>query len=369
MSQFPTFIHTAAVNGTNPILFGGSPYTGLCINLSPDRKDYMWIMKSLLKTAGWRVIASGDVAGNFSSSGDVFSNNTTNAVDTLNDNTPITNPYIARSMSNYNPITGRGCWFIVAPPLTAPAQIYICVQQCGFVPSSLRIKVSCDGGWDTTTGTTNQVPSLNGGATEGVTHGSGTDAAPLAGALMSANNVVRFNMGVDSDVNTPCYYIDLWGNNSNTSTFTQFCDFLTSRTTGDNYPYVYNLVNVPDFNSYGAHGVTLPTQGVGGWTAIGSSGTVKCSMLVFSHTLDSILTQYPSNYLSNKEDVTPCAWGRPADNAPPNFFKGLSRMYRLCGAAHDNGDHIDTTGVTTLDFMTNKQLAKPWNAAPTTCVR
>lgn len=364
-----TFIFTAAVNGTNPI--GNNPFTGPLFNITnPTPTCLFSMLKSALKTSGFRVIASGDGNGStlydpLGLAGDVFTNDTITTPGTLNTGGGL----VAFSTNN------NLCWFVVVPPAGAPNQIQIGFQQGDSVgnPGFMRIKVSCDTFNVSGPLVSNQLPGVTGGNTEVIIWGGGTDAVPSGHAVLGAASGYRINIGVDNTAATARFWVSTWAINTNTPLFYCYLTQATvaSLTPGDTYRYLcganIGCVQVLTASS----GLLVDTPQYGAATRFSTGPTTKVSAQFLTMSGEPGIGQFQANTLTGKEDILPMFWGRPqsAAGGPPYGVKGVDTMMRWRGAPHDNADNVSIAGATTYEFITVNDGLTAWEMSGVAGVR
>ena len=341
------FITTAALNASNPVpIFTGSTFNGNTLAVDGFVK-----LKSLLKTAGFRVLASAD--GLTATLGDIFTvlGSYTNFPDTLNDGT-MGNPRIATSYAN------NLAWMVLAPPLASPFQIHICVQQGDNASNAgyWSIKVSC-GGFDLTSLSPTVMPGPVTVGDEKKIWGTGTDLAP-AGMLAVA---VGYRYNIFADPNGDRFWMSSWLNNTNNTNMFFFLDKMLMMATGDTYPFLCGATIDGSVGYMATSGGTIENVGQGAASMFTGGLTTKMTAMAPSMFNEPGVGKYGANTVTGKEDPLPMYWGRPS-SAPsaPNGVKGVSSMMGWRGAPHDNADNVSTTGVNTYDWAIVNDAMVPW---------
>lgn len=214
-------------------------YTGDCYNRAVTAQTVLLEAKALIKTAGFRILQSGDGNAVLNTSGDCLDNTTIEDVNSSNDGTP-GHAFTNGSMGN------NRSWFIVAPPVGAPDQMQLCIQTLSFATNSLlylRVKVSCGGFATATLADTTPGPITPGD--EQIFEGDGTDAAPVAtsGSAL-VNGPWRMQAVASDDADLPFFAVVVHTNGDGTKvqfallwdtvdavdpsdTYSQLCGYLT----------------------------------------------------------------------------------------------------------------------------------------------
>lgn len=368
-----TVIFASVVNPTNP----PPTFVGTTFNKTSPADffdcDLLWVVRGLLKTAGWRVVASSDARALLSNVGDVFTNNTTISPGITNDNNFI-NLFVAGSICN------DYAWIVFKTPLGAPVDFYISIQV---LPGNRhwRIKMTTEGfnvagtlvvatpGTPIVAGQC-VVPGVSGPANaEVITFGGGTDALPTSQAFASGG-LQRYNIGAETTAATPTFFVTSWQATTNLNNFFMYMDLLTNLTVGDTYTLMGGSHADSIEPQIAATGGSLVIPNYGAVSRFTGGLTTKFSGSTLSNTGETLIGRLSPNIITNKEDLIPLFWNRPT-SAPstPYGFKGVGTLMRWRGAAHDNADMVSTTGVNTFDWMVTKDVLVPWTLAPITAVK
>lgn len=319
-------------------------FTGNVYNVQLLARNVLWACKSLHKTAGWRVLQSGDGDGIWSAS-DILTNvstNNTSGPDVIGTNlTPIAN-----SMLNYN------SYFVMAPSASAPSshQGQICIQMAAVsenVGTQLGIRARYSkGGFAAGSATVAPAPLTAGD--EVVLFGGGTDTLPDSGIWWCSSFALNYwNMGVDNDVTTsvgPMSWIEshnpavnstsaswLWDNVSPAEATDLDCVVAGVFTNlGLLDPSFYgpttSFVDLPSYGFAGTFDNGLTTKMGAAWLA-NASGPLRGDIGATEGLgLNSIN--------SNREDLVALMYTRDATVSRPRGggFKGTSRRLRWMAA-------------------------------------
>lgn len=357
-------------------------YSGSTINLSPYNHEYLWILKSALKSAGsFYVRGSGDGNAIYSNSADILTNN--------NAYSPSPGTYVSNSGGGSDPKIANSCsnnlaFFIISPDALSPSVGEFCIQLLSFADGShqWRVKFS-SGGFAAVTSAT-QVPGPITAGDEIVLIGAGTDASPSAGTasgLYSLN--YRFNVVVDDDVTTPRFWAGGWAAGAATNMTCGFLwDHIVNRHTGDDYTNgFYACADSSAFRqaSMGDGGASLadaPTSPYGvkskrtgestrpyAWTAMCSTG-----YLVGGAGRYNSQTLGKDSYIDG-EPLVPMFYCRPGEGAMPTGKKGYSSIARYQATPHTIGDHGDDLPSLGLpyEWVAMGEIWLPWNSS-TECI-
>jgi hypothetical protein len=353
-------------------------YVGDAFNIQPRAREYLFIFKALLRTAGWRVLQSGDGNSAYSGTGDILTTTSTGVLNT----TGAPNFYIldaatganivANSLSNY------GAWFVFAPPNGTAASLYgeVCIQvaylyENGANYVGVRVKYS-KGGFAAGSATTAPAPMTVGD--EVVLFGAGDDNNPNNTYywINAAAQTAYLNMGVDSDNTRPCFWIESHNAATNASHSFAFWDSLTSlRTTDTDAALVgwFGSSNPAALATLGGEASLLypgyaPTSGRMATTL--TSGTTPVGAVWLANASGAFPGGLGVNTInSNNEDVMALEYARSARLPGPSGYKGRSRAFRwLAGSAsRQQVDQLDLgAGV---EFVLNDRVWMPLNSGST----
>lgn len=199
---------------------GGTDGINSTVNYkAPTGAAAMFMLKALLKQAGWSVIKSGDGLSVYSSSADI----------------------ITSASSGANGMDNPRAWFVVQMPSSTRA---FCIQRNtssgANTGQSWRIKYSAASGFTTGSPSATVVPST--GGDEQVLLGAGSDASPTMAALFAHGDLaMRFHCCAD---NASPYGFLAW--EWAVATGAAGCAFgldpILGGPTGDTDPYVIHLL-------------------------------------------------------------------------------------------------------------------------------
>lgn len=321
----------------------GATYSGNCFNIQPTSRQVMYYFKALAKTAGWRVLQSGDGVGAYSSSGDILTNTNTGTGNTTGAPNffilaAATGPdTVANSICNYN------AWFVIAPPSGAAASFQgeLCIQisflfDNGSRYVGLRVRYSKTG-FDSSTSSATTAPAPNGTGNAVVLFGAGTEVSPDTGSywLNALNTNMRMNMGVDDDTTRPVFWLEAHDSATDESRVFSFWDALTSLRANDT-----DAVVVGWLGGAGSTGVSnaLSQIGTEGWTPTTMSGWCATTLgdnitryvsaaWLANSTGDFALALGVDTTNSNREADLYVEWVRTTRVGWPNGYKGRSLAF------------------------------------------
>lgn len=348
-------------------------YVGNGYNLNIPCQEFLWVLKSMLKTYNWRILASGDGDSIYSAS-DILTNANRNQVNTVN------TPNIGNSIANAR------AWFLVATPIGAAVQGYWIFQNIAdFFGTAIRVKFSANGynlataTFDTTPTAALSTPSVR---DEVILLGSIDDVTPTGALIASPDNGFQFNMGVQDDVNFPFFWVTTWASGVGTTVNCLLLhDYVQNRDTADTYPYVAGGLQAIQASSYvgsqwPASGGDFIPQNVSGMLA-SRFGDAPAHLTTPMHEITynfstgtgaeaTFIHNMDQNTLTSKEETMNVMWGRSPRNPVATGYKGDSKYCRIPGKARVVADHLNDP--TTRNFVYIHGLWLPWGLSGTDCV-
>lgn len=340
-------------------------FTGNVYNSNPASQDYLWQIKSALKTRSWVVVATGDGSGPGAyTAGDGLTNNTQNSAPFVNA------PAIANSICNHK------AWFYIKTPNAAAEQGHLIFQNISSLfGSGIRVKFSRNG-YDLTTADNERPPTGTVAGDDIVLVGGLDDVTPTGVELNAADGSGRFNMGIsDTD---PFFWITNWpSGDANNTKFIMIFDFVDDLDASDDYPYIAAARDLLT-PSGGRVGQFWPTQdnivhysGGNAASGFGASRAVYVESLGYNFSEGTVLDRTLNlncdiNSMTGNEDTTRFMWCRTNRNAIPIGRKGKSKFVRWAGKERVKTDHLNDPGSRNFVYVNGVWL--PWGLSGTDCI-
>ncbi len=346
---------------------GATNYNGPALNLSVTPSEIPWVLKSVMKSAGWTITQSGDGNAIFSTSGDVLTNISTNAaLNAFGEPTVKNSPGIANSMRN------QYAWFVVRSPVGG-AEMCFQVAEVYDTFLSMRIKFSV-GGFSTAGVSATTCPGPTTPGDELVLWGTGTDAAPVDTTYLVAGltpRQYRLHVGVDDSGSIPQAWMAVSLNASDSVVALLLWDFLDNLGAGDSIAHAATVTSTTVFND-ARSGCALPSvwgdeaqlATSGRWWAarLGGTGTHELFAAWLANSNGGLHTAMGVNTDSQKEDMLYAQSARRSTLPAPNGLKGTHRVFRLQGDYRPFG-HPTSQGGGTNNWVSVGSLWLPYNYA------
>jgi len=296
--------------------------------------------KEQLKSSGWTVESSSD-GTTYNSSGDQISSGSSGA----------------------NGFANTNAWVRLRSPVGAGGAEF--VIQRGTGNTVWRLKYSMTAGFTGGSPGATQVPSAT---DEVLLWGTGTDASPSFGTLMTTDNTYRWNVGADGAAPYG-FWAGAFPNGGGNPTTGFVYDPLTATEATDGHTYAIYVSGSSPFASSGA----LSTESFGAtsnylWSSVpkvsptGSDWTFFSAMCLFVQTGAQLVipTNTPVNPITSNDQMFPIVLARRSALATPGY-KGATTIMRWQSPDRTTGDTLTVSS--TRDRIIYRNVSLPWDGS------
>lgn len=305
--------------------------------------EVLYLLKELLKTAGWTVPRSSD-GSTYNSSGD----------------------QITTAASGAGGMANNSAWFV----LQAPAAVAGSTRRFLFQRGTNNRDWLCYYATTAFTGGTPSATERSTAADEEAVNGGGTPAAPTFDTILGVDGAYRFHAGADNA--TPySFYAVTPTIGTGVATWAFLFDALKTGTypSADVDPYVmYSPVGGGAETLTGSSSLYTEsaTTGVKGWLAKGLGGADFVNIpVVVLYSVPGATMVVPDSLGSNPhtglDDVVPVHYARRTGLAAPVGWKGASSLLRWTGVSRSPGDTLTVDA--TRDRVIFGQVSLPWDGS------
>lgn len=316
-------------------------YTGLTTNqipLNPETSIFM--LKSLLKTAGWTIAACGTGTGGTATSG--------------------TTDLLSSSVI----MTSIRSWFCVRRP-SATQSFTFQHDATANNSTTWRIKYSPGGFATTASQTNNTTPGPVTGSEEIILVGGGTDNSPTFAAAFAGNTPLYRTNIIADNLAPHGWWFAQWpiGGGSVASNAMVFDPMLSgSYDVLDVDPYIHYFRTTSPFQ---AAGLCSPINGPFGYFRRGLTGATGSIFMAQrfiqggSAPVVVIPGALPTNIYTGQDEVFLIPYARSILQGVWSGWKGFGTMMKWVGQVHNCGDTLNIS--TTRDHIVAGQCALSWS--------
>lgn len=317
-------------------------YTGPNTNQVPlNGETSLFMLKSLLKTAGWTVSACGTGTAGTPASG---------TTDLLSSSAIMTN---ARS------------WFCVRIPSGSRGFTFQ-HDATSNATVSWRIKYSPGGFATTGTQVNNTTPGPVTGSEEIILLGGGTDASPTFAALWTTVNAVyRTNMLAENEAPYPWWFGNwsLGGGQAVAQTAMVFDSLLSGSydlTDQDPYMIYFRQASNTPFTAAGVSSITIGPVAYfrRGLTGATGSNITGLRYLDAANNI-TVPSGLPTNPLTNSDEIFPIPYARASANGAFGGWKGFGNLMKWTGQNRNCGDTLSINSA--RDHIVIANCALSWS--------